>query len=455
MRRAMTLGASCRLRIRTGACQVLAVLLLLAGVSTPTAAQLRLPLHTRSAPGNPPNKLPLGTQLRIYVDSVTSGNRGRNVPFDSVPPAGRSVSSDSVGGEVGQSDSTYQQAPKRYLVIARLPDHKTLLWSVDPRHPDSTRYHTLDGNSILLAGIPERHQNRITPLFSVNPPPPPRDSAFCVNVIPPDKIPWGWIVVALVVVMIGGGLAGWFAKDRIGKPFRSARHVSHDTQRADRMKPRSSEMRSDEPNGAADPFPRHVVDPQLEVLKSDICEHVTSQIKIQLGGLLGEIERRDREKAVTPPPPPTPPTDDLYPGLQQVVLPGSTSAKERDVTAEATAVFLSWCQTAGGNVSRMRDFAEVMQARVANSEVQVLSRDRDNNAITFVSGGAGDPIEYWMVTVPHASMLFPRPLNTQRFRELHPVYEGQAEPQSLRAIVPALVRPSGQSWVLERSGRVA
>jgi hypothetical protein len=477
MRRAMKLGASRRLRpISGGARSVLAILLFLVGVSTPVAAQNTLRLFTIRN-GNR-SELPAGTQLRIYVDTVPAGqSAGLDLSPDSVPPVGRQIHPDTIIAR-SETHNAYpgSAARERYLIIARLPGD-TLLWSVKNTANNVPRYNTLDGNPIAMLPVPQE-RNEVGSIFR------PRDSAShpcncstckeCPSERNPCKFPWGWIVLASVLSILGGGLAGWFARQRYG-PGRSPRSTPYKA--PDRGAAGTDGFYSGEAaaalrgsSGVAG-FRKDVSDPQLEVLKSEICEHVTDQIKTQMGALLGELERRDCKR---PPPVVAPvvaaPTvtltvgnDDLYPGLGRTVdLEGPTtlstekeSPLQRDVTAGAAQVFLSWCQSAGGNVSRVRDFAEVMQSRVAGSEVQVLARDRDNNAVTFVSGGAGDPIEYWMVTVPHASMLFPRPLNMQRFRELHPVYEGQAEPQSLRSIVPALVRPNGPNWVLERPGRVS
>jgi hypothetical protein len=125
------------------------------------------------------------------------------------------------------------------------------------------------------------------------------------------------------------------------------------------------------------------------------------------------------------------------------------------MASRAAAVFVEWCRSAGGGVSRIKDFSERLGSRVSGAEVRVLTRDRDANAIVFVEHGAGDPLEYWMVIAGGTSMLLPRPLNRERFKELHPVYEGKADPQSLRSIEPALIRQEGASWVLEVPGRVS
>jgi hypothetical protein len=130
------------------------------------------------------------------------------------------------------------------------------------------------------------------------------------------------------------------------------------------------------------------------------------------------------------------------------------SPNGRDITAEVESSFVGWCHTAGGNVSRIQEFSETLRSRVNGAEVKVVTRDRDSNVITFVSDGAGDPVEYWMVTAGGRSMLLPRPLNQERFKELHPVYTGSATPHSLRSIEPALVRQEGASWALQSAGRV-
>jgi hypothetical protein len=138
-----------------------------------------------------------------------------------------------------------------------------------------------------------------------------------------------------------------------------------------------------------------------------------------------------------------------------VVAPQSATNPPRSVADEIGSAFVEWCRLARGNVHRIADFSEALGNRLNGADVRVLSRDRDTNEITFVSDGAGDPVEYWMVTVGGASMLLPRPLNQESFKELHPVYEGKVDPQSLRSIEPALIRQDGASWVLQAPGRVS
>jgi hypothetical protein len=59
-----------------------------------------------------------------------------------------------------------------------------------------------------------------------------------------------------------------------------------------------------------------------------------------------------------------------------------------------------------------------------------------------------------MVIVGQEGMLLPRPLNAMRFKELHPVFTGEAGPRSIRAIQPALVHQDGSTWVLDSPGQV-
>jgi hypothetical protein len=123
-------------------------------------------------------------------------------------------------------------------------------------------------------------------------------------------------------------------------------------------------------------------------------------------------------------------------------------------TQQIAEIFLEWCRNAGGNLGRLQLFGDKLKSYVSGAEVQEIKRDRDSNVVTFVTDIAGDPIEYWMVTLNRVSMLFPRPLTPQRFKELDPVYEGEAAPQTLRSIDPALVHQEGSRWVLEKAGRV-
>jgi hypothetical protein len=196
---------------------------------------------------------------------------------------------------------------------------------------------------------------------------------------------------------------------------------------------------------------RDVIDARLEKLEQHITDktEATDQGVLLIPAKVVESLRPALESFIEQTLQKKPPVP-----LPTVLARQSAADPPRSVADEVGSAFVEWCRSARGNVHRIAVFSEALGNRVNGADVRVLSRDRDTNEITFVSDGAGDPVEYWMVTVGGASMLLPRPLNQESFKELDPVYEGKADPQSLRSIEPALIRQDGASWVLEASGRV-
>jgi hypothetical protein len=350
---------------------------------------------------------------------------------------------DSSGGTIGQFD----RVGTRYLVFARTPDG-TLLWSAEPK-PTSTApyFHTLGASGatgpyqIRMTAVDSSVRAQVDSFFPKleKPPGPNRPGVTPGN----DKIPksrWlhsnlGLAVVGILAAILGA-LIG--RSKLMPGPQRShggsGGHRRSDAQWEEQI--------------------RKVVDARLATLERHITDTATAtgkdvllipakvveQLGPSLESFLEQALKRKEEQHIQPP---------VVPVRQKGPSP------QRSVADEVGGAFVEWCHTAGGNVHRITDFSETLRSRVMGAGVRVLTRDRDDNGITFVFDNAGDPVEYWMVTIGAETMLLPRPLNQESFKELHPVYEGSADPRSLRSIEPAFVRQDGASWVLQSPGRVS
>lgn len=448
--------------------------LLLIVFAAPLSGQEKLYLYTRASPTAPENPLPVKTVLRVYSEAVRepADTVGRNVAPGAVPPTAQPLQ-DTIGDAVGNTRNAYAIDHKRtrYLVIAKTSDG-ILYWSVN-QFLTQPRYHTLDRPArIRMQAVPGAHRDRVERLFTgQSTGTSPLNSGSDTNAVAPGsttkegeeqqtgETDLAWLIPLLAGIALGAAGAWFLGKSKVHKYKEDARSWEH---KYDSLKKRE-ELHAEHLVALAT---------QLEGMPAAIIQHVTDNLEDLRAKILGP---RDPS---TPPPVDQLPAlsrlhstsndhwgdeSDGYDSLNVIDLPGTPATRAtstggesaQDKTSRVAAVFVEWCHTAGGNVNRVKDFSEAIRSRLRGAEVRVLRRDRDNNGITFVSDGAGDPVEYWMVTVGGASILLPRPLNQERFKELHPVYEGKADPQSLRSIEPAFIRQEGANWVLEAPGRVS
>ncbi|HEX8298244.1 MAG TPA: hypothetical protein VF594_03715 [Rubricoccaceae bacterium] len=131
-------------------------------------------------------------------------------------------------------------------------------------------------------------------------------------------------------------------------------------------------------------------------------------------------------------------------------------ADEESPAGLAGRVFTAWCRRNRALVSRPYLFASFLTQHAEGVEVEVTTvyRDRAAAAPTF-RGESIDGVEHWLVRLGPALLVLPQPLSAQQFRELAPVFDGDATPETLAQVVPAEVAAEGAAYVLRAPGRVA
>jgi len=483
--------------------QCLLVLLLSAGGTGSLQGQeayVRMRLFTRTgAPANTPRvMLDRGSTLLVLRDSAPD-RVGRTVKLDSVPLSDSLTwMQDSVPAPGGLTGNTYDvnRQYARYLVYARTPGGR-LLWSV-PGTGSSPRYHTLDDSSLIrMADVRPEFKARLNSLFvsEMGELPPAPDNLVDPNIADTgttntsragsqgarragseEKSNLLWIA-AIVSALVIGWVAGHFRWGRRihGIARRKREHVNT---HGHYMPPLVNQGYSNtSPIATSGGGPHYLRNddgsPELDDRLNAIVEALRDELdkkfgslETELGGKLDDIGKRlanEPNSKRSNSPPATHPA--LEPGRDQPFPADHGSLDTHDGGSPGTgtatntgdpvaSVFVDWCRTAGGNVGRLNLFAESLRSAVRSAEVQVLSRDRNASTLTFVEDGAGDPVEYWMVTLGRESVLLPRPLNPERFRELSPVFNGEATPPTLRSITPAVVIQKGGSWIMETPGWV-
>ena len=134
-----------------------------------------------------------------------------------------------------------------------------------------------------------------------------------------------------------------------------------------------------------------------------------------------------------------------------------TPAAPQSPTDRVADLFVQWCQTRGGLVSRRELFAADVASAVPGASVDAVYRDLDTPArpIRFDGKGGMSPAEYWLVRVGGDRVLLPQPQGPGQFRDLAPVFDGSATPGTVGSVTPATVREEGGAFVLDRPGRVA
>jgi len=420
----------------------------------------RLRLFNRPPGANtaePKDWLPKGTVLRVYREEAPNA-KGRPVNPDSAP-SGKTAVIDTVAGDSGATHSTYGVAGKRdrYLVYALTPDGK-LLWSVQPRTGEQPYFHTLDSlPQIRMSAVASSRAAVIGALLAptgtseatipAGPEGKPRPEP------PGSRVPGGrkWFTLEGLVALVLGMAIGWSARHfRLHSRFRKAV--------VDR-KPGSQEGRGQEPQPASDPVTWDQFASRMRSLEEKLSQHITEQVtsseQLLLRSVQGMVAQarpaepdRGEEKALA--------------GQQQRRTgpqhsesePPRQGGKDSSASGWLEAIFVGWCREAQGNVGSVNDFAEALRDRQPGAAVTLLYRDGNSNEVKFVSDGARDPIEYWLVTTTRQSMLLPRPLNRSKFRELSPIFTGSAAPATIRSIESARVRRDGDYWVLLSQGSV-
>lgn len=121
----------------------------------------------------------------------------------------------------------------------------------------------------------------------------------------------------------------------------------------------------------------------------------------------------------------------------------------------AGTAFAAWCRRNRALVSRPYLFASFLASAAEGMETEVtpVYRDRAAPEPTF-RPEAIDGVEHWLVRVGPETVLLPQPLSATQFRELAPVFTGEATPETVGEVVPAAVRAQGGAHVLAALGRV-
>ena len=134
----------------------------------------------------------------------------------------------------------------------------------------------------------------------------------------------------------------------------------------------------------------------------------------------------------------------------------ATASEDEGPAGLAGRVFTAWCRRNRALVSRPYLFASFLTQHADGAEVEVTTvyRDRAAAAPTFRAESI-DGVEHWLVRVGATTVVLPQPLSAQQFRELAPVFEGEATPETLASVVPAEVASEGGAHVLRAPGRVA
>ena len=134
--------------------------------------------------------------------------------------------------------------------------------------------------------------------------------------------------------------------------------------------------------------------------------------------------------------------------------PGAAPDPARPAAIAGTA-FAAWCRRNRALVSRPYLFASFLASAAEGMETEVtpVYRDRTAGEPTFRTE-AIDGVEHWLVRVGPETVLLPQPLSATQFRELAPVFTGEATPETVGEVVPAAVRAQGGAHVLVAAGRV-
>lgn len=168
--------------------------------------------------------------------------------------------------------------------------------------------------------------------------------------------------------------------------------------------------------------------------------------------LRDENERLRRQVERLSQDPPAAPPAEAPPAEARTVPATATSPSVADAVAES---FAAWCRTGGGLVDKPDLFAG--QIARLGATLEVVRRDQDSPArpVAFDATGGTSPAAHWLVRAGSDLLLFPQPQGPGQFRDLAPVFEGHAVPQSVQRVVPARVVSEGGGYVLTQPGHVA
>lgn len=134
---------------------------------------------------------------------------------------------------------------------------------------------------------------------------------------------------------------------------------------------------------------------------------------------------------------------------EQVLEPEDPTNEQAEATG---AAFVAWCNRGGPLVGRYFMFERALHHVVPDAAVEPVFRDRVALRPTFRE--AADGPEHWLVRLGTSLYLLPQPQSAEQFRELAPIFLGEAIPKHVTAVVPARLVTDGALLVLDDSGSV-
>lgn len=115
--------------------------------------------------------------------------------------------------------------------------------------------------------------------------------------------------------------------------------------------------------------------------------------------------------------------------------------------------FVAWCRENTLMVNRVHLFEARLQNVAPGVRVETVSRDRYEREVVLRRGAPDGP-EYWLMVVGDTYVILPQPVRASEFRELAPVFSGDATPESLTGISPAKATLQDGVFKLVQQGAV-
>lgn len=247
----------------------------------------------------------------------------------------------------------------------------------------------------------------------------------------PDR-PWyaqWWVWAILGVILVTAAVVALWIRSR---PVRAIEPV-----RRTLVVPTGAERTArDQAAGVAAPF---ATTQQIDTLRK-----IAQQNQEQIARLEQRLDRFEQQQARLAAPAPVAPV-----AAAPAIVPSPVDA--------AAQAFVAWCRQGTPLMNRVDFFEKHLRTAQPEASARAVFRDSYAQAATvrFDAQGGAAPAEFWLVTVGPDTVVFPQPLGAQQFRDLAPVFDGTATPQTVQAVTPARVRDEGGAVVLSAPGRVS
>jgi hypothetical protein len=134
----------------------------------------------------------------------------------------------------------------------------------------------------------------------------------------------------------------------------------------------------------------------------------------------------------------------------------SGAATDPGVKQALCEVFIEWCHEGGAMMDRYYMFERRVRDEHGDAEVTPIYQDTRASGVELTYDAEDISDEFWLVEVGTRHLVFPQPRDATHFRTLDPLFDsvGDASPETLSDIRPAVVRLDGDSYLLESSGLV-